>query len=277
MIELKGVKKDDGKVRIDLFPSEVIFAISSVLTFGANKYTQKFDTTWEVFWKTAPVVRQDLYILGDYVGHVTKNNLGKITLSLQNVNGKIEEIGKQIIQTEYESWLDVESKILQVEKEIVRQSGSELSENMESQKSFTKTKSLKDALSVVQLNTFTLITTIKVGNTEEYFVANTTTVLGSLEMTLKEFKKLSIISSHVGLLEITGERNWELGMKWGRVFGALMRHMWCWWGGKSPTSKSFLFGELDDETKFSHLWHAGCCIAFLITYEERMVGEDDRI
>ena len=72
------------------------------------------------------------------------------------------------------------------------------------------------------------------------------------------------------------DRNWEQGMKWGRVFGALMRHMWCWWGGKGPTTKSFLFGELDDETQFSHLWHAGCCIAFLIAYEERSIGEDDR-
>lgn len=72
------------------------------------------------------------------------------------------------------------------------------------------------------------------------------------------------------------DRNWELGMKWSRVFGALMRHLWSWWAGKGPTNKSFLFGTLDDETGYSHLWHAGCCIAFLITYEEREVGEDDR-
>jgi hypothetical protein len=72
------------------------------------------------------------------------------------------------------------------------------------------------------------------------------------------------------------ERNWEKGMKWGRCYGALMRHLWCWWGGKAPTTKSFLFGELDPETGHSHLWHAACCIAFLITYEERKIGEDDR-
>lgn len=71
-------------------------------------------------------------------------------------------------------------------------------------------------------------------------------------------------------------RNWEHGMSWSRVFGALMRHMWCWWGGAAPTTKSFLFGDLDDETGKSHLWHAGCCIAFLIAYEERSTGTDDR-
>jgi hypothetical protein len=72
------------------------------------------------------------------------------------------------------------------------------------------------------------------------------------------------------------DRNWEKGMKWSRCFGALMRHMWAWWAGKGPTTKSFLFGDLDDETGHSHLWHAACCIAFLIAYEERQTGTDDR-
>jgi hypothetical protein len=62
------------------------------------------------------------------------------------------------------------------------------------------------------------------------------------------------------------DRNWEAGMKWSRVFGALMRHMWAWWAGE----------KLDPESGRSHLWHAGCCIAFLIAYEERNVGTDDR-
>lgn len=72
-------------------------------------------------------------------------------------------------------------------------------------------------------------------------------------------------------------RNWEKGMSWGRVYGALLRHLFAWWGGKGPTTKSFLFGDLDDETKHSHLWHAACCITFLLTYEERQIGEDDRL
>lgn len=62
------------------------------------------------------------------------------------------------------------------------------------------------------------------------------------------------------------DRNWEKGMKWSRVFGALMRHMWAWWRGE----------KYDAETGYSHLWHAACCLAFLIAYEERNLGEDDR-
>ena len=72
------------------------------------------------------------------------------------------------------------------------------------------------------------------------------------------------------------ERNWEKGMSWGRVFAALMRHMWAWWAGQGPTNQSFVFGDLDPETSYSHLWHAGACIVFLITYEMRGSGSDDR-
>lgn len=62
------------------------------------------------------------------------------------------------------------------------------------------------------------------------------------------------------------DRNWEKGMKWSRVFGAMMRHMWAWWAGQ----------KLDSETGKSHLWHASCCLMFLVAYEARQTGEDDR-
>lgn len=72
-------------------------------------------------------------------------------------------------------------------------------------------------------------------------------------------------------------RNWEQGIMFGRVFGALQRHLWAWWAGRGPTTKSFLFTSLDAETSKSHLHHAACCLMFLITYEEREMSEfDDR-
>nr|WP_321525821.1 dATP/dGTP diphosphohydrolase domain-containing protein [uncultured Cohaesibacter sp.] len=74
-----------------------------------------------------------------------------------------------------------------------------------------------------------------------------------------------------------GDRNWEKGMNYSRAFAAMMRHMWAWWGGKEPTSRNFIFGTLDPETKHSHLWHAGCCLSFLIAFEDRgMTQLDDR-
>lgn len=62
------------------------------------------------------------------------------------------------------------------------------------------------------------------------------------------------------------ERNWERGMKWSRPFSAMMRHMWAWWRGE----------KVDPETGHSHLWHAACCVMFLVAYEQRGVGKDDR-
>lgn len=61
-------------------------------------------------------------------------------------------------------------------------------------------------------------------------------------------------------------RNWEKGMKWSRCFAALMRHMWAFWKGE----------DLDPETGYSHLAHAGCCILFLLAYRTRGIGNDDR-
>lgn len=61
-------------------------------------------------------------------------------------------------------------------------------------------------------------------------------------------------------------RNWEQGLNYSRVFSALQRHMWAWWAGESA----------DVESGMSHLWHASCCIAFLMAFEGRGTGEDDR-
>ena len=61
-------------------------------------------------------------------------------------------------------------------------------------------------------------------------------------------------------------RNWEKGMSWSRPFSAMMRHMWDWWRGE----------DRDPETGMSHLWHAACCLMFLMAYEQRNAGTDDR-
>lgn len=63
-----------------------------------------------------------------------------------------------------------------------------------------------------------------------------------------------------------GDRNWEKGMSWGRCFAACMRHLWAWWRGESK----------DPESGLSHLAHAACNVFFLLAYETRSVGDDDR-
>lgn len=64
-------------------------------------------------------------------------------------------------------------------------------------------------------------------------------------------------------------RNWEKGIAYGRVFGAIMRHLWKWWHGENQ----------DAETGLSHLDHAMCEIMFLSAYEKRGrngTAQDDR-
>lgn len=63
-----------------------------------------------------------------------------------------------------------------------------------------------------------------------------------------------------------GEYNWAKGMSWSRVYSALHRHLTAWWEGERS----------DPETGYSHLWHAGACAVFLIAFEIRGAGLDDR-
>lgn len=63
-----------------------------------------------------------------------------------------------------------------------------------------------------------------------------------------------------------GARNWERGMDWNRPFDALMRHMTAWWQRE----------DRDQETGTSHLANAGCCLLFLLAYEIRGIGRDNR-
>jgi len=62
------------------------------------------------------------------------------------------------------------------------------------------------------------------------------------------------------------DRDWERGTNYGRYYAAMRRHQVAWWRGEN----------LDPETGRSHLWHAACCLAFLVTYEARNIGTDDR-
>ena len=63
-----------------------------------------------------------------------------------------------------------------------------------------------------------------------------------------------------------GDRNWEQGMAWSRPYAALLRHIFAWWQGENQ----------DPDSGRPHSWHALCCMAFLVAYEQRGIGTDDR-
>lgn len=64
------------------------------------------------------------------------------------------------------------------------------------------------------------------------------------------------------------EYNWAAGngINWSRYFNATLRHLWSFWRGNN----------LDEETKRSHLAHAGACILILIEMTLLKKGIDNR-
>lgn len=63
-----------------------------------------------------------------------------------------------------------------------------------------------------------------------------------------------------------GAHNWRKGLAWSRVYNAILRHLTAFWDGENN----------DLETGKSHLWHAATELAFLIEFEEKELGNDDR-
>lgn len=62
------------------------------------------------------------------------------------------------------------------------------------------------------------------------------------------------------------EDNWAKGMSWRRMYGSLLRHLFEWSIGI----------DKDRETGLPNLAHALCCLLFLLSYQLRKVGIDDR-
>lgn len=63
-----------------------------------------------------------------------------------------------------------------------------------------------------------------------------------------------------------GDRNWERGLDYGRLYAAAQRHLLAWHAGD----------DLDPETGRSHLAHAVCCTLMLLASTMRGIGLDDR-
>lgn len=61
-------------------------------------------------------------------------------------------------------------------------------------------------------------------------------------------------------------RNWEQGIKWGKVFGSLLRHLFKFWMGE----------DYDKESGHHHLAHAICDAMFLLHYTKFKKQFDDR-
>jgi hypothetical protein len=91
------------------------------------------------------------------------------------------------------------------------------------------------------------------------------------------------------------DRNWEKGLTWGRVFAAMMRHSWKWWGGEKydraclnrecKVELPAEAGQIRDYVcatcgtggpRQHHLSSVAWCALALMEYEETHLELDDR-
>lgn len=63
-----------------------------------------------------------------------------------------------------------------------------------------------------------------------------------------------------------GENDWRKGLKWSRVFAAMMRHAWAFWRGE----------RFDSENYQHHLAAVAWCAFALMDHEETHPELDDR-
>jgi len=269
-----GTKKDEGKMPFHLIPPEALYALTTVLKFGAKKYTKEFNNEWERLLSVPCVEKIKITTALGSVEVVMKNILDKPTLSFSLNNKKMQGHGQKKTPIKLKKLHTIDTAIRWLESGTKSQSGKKDSLILGLPKRLTKFYVKRVVKYVGQENSCTLTIVTKQENSEVSYAVSATTALDSLEMIWLVLKEQLGISKPLKISE--GNRNWEKGMAWSRLFSASMRHMWCWWAGKGPSSLNFAFGSLDDETGFSHLWHALACIVFLVTYEERQIGEDDR-
>jgi hypothetical protein len=262
----EGLKYDSSKLPEHLYSPIAHKRLLEVMQYGANKYTIKFNTEWHSIFHAKNVVSLTLQLGEYFVARVMKSISGQLILNLQNDKEPIVETGIETTDRESFNISRIDSLIQNLRPEMPKLNGKTVSQNTDSLARCTNSYALQDVRYAEAPNFLTLTTVIKQGNSEVSFVVNATTVLGSLEMTLGELQKLSIISKQQTLKELTGQRNWEAGMGWSRLYAAAERHLHAWWAGESN----------DSETGLSHLAHALACLHFLNHYEHLKVGKDDR-
>mgnify|MGYP000957934659 CR=1 FL=1 len=259
----EGRKDDAGKLPYHLLAPEFLEATAAVLDFGAKKYTVEVKNEWDAILSAQSVTGVLVHTQKGSVVSVTKNTSDSPIQSLQSASVKIVETGKPEILKKSESWRNVEKLIQRLVQETNEQNTSQSLLTTVLQKQNITNVALPDALYAAEQSTCTLTIVTKLGNLEVSFAPDAITDLGFWTTVWKGLNARFNISRPQNK---TGERNWELGMSWSRPFAALMRHMWAWWRGEAA----------DPETGMSHLHHACCCLMFLVAFESRHAGQDDR-
>jgi hypothetical protein len=291
--ELKeGTKNDQGKPRWDLFPFDAAEQIVLVLNFGANKYTNYLTPG-----KLCDIIGIECNCENRTVidgGSITPRDSVETAMN-SSLDGRIPPLSKdsaRIVETGRQHIEERKPSMTQSMDGQSRENAEHCLQDKEGLLSLTsplktKTESLENkVMSAPSVNEVQekaggiWTTTTPQGKFVASCVDSATRALGSSVILSKVLEahsptcnvrkiKPTIINNQIA---ISGERNWEKGIKYGRVFGALIRHTTTWFMCKVTGQTT-----TDPETGLSHLAHAGCCILFLLAYETRkMTDFDDR-
>lgn len=289
----QGRKDDGGKLRFDLIPPDALAELVRVYTVGAAKYGRSVQlnigdmTEWVAQYVRALLprhaVRVELFTRKDFAEDAMKSNLGNQTLNTQKDKKKTEGNGQRKTQIKSENFQRQGKQTQDVASETRGQSDLGTCEN-----------------SVLILSRWTFFGRFKAGNapfanvifprsipsiltmtTEldglgDCFAVAVTEDWGCLEIALKELHERLNISKPIprfkfckGRLEIfeSGDRNWEQGISYCRIFAALMRHCWAYFRGE----------ENDPDDGLHHMAHAAWNCMTLLAYSMRgMESFDDR-
>lgn len=263
MTDEGALRFDNGKLPLHLLPPELMLEVSRVLDYGQKKYTIEYETEWDRLLDVSDVVKIEITTPKNSVVAVTKETSETLILNSQRDKDKIVGIGRSVIQTKLRNTPNVGLEIQNVVNEIKQRNGESGFQTLGLTKEFSPTTTNEVVPYVEPINSCMLIIVTKQGNLEVSFAPNTIMDSDFWETIWKDLCKQFDISKP---LNKTGSRNWEKGMDWSRVYSSLSRHLLSWWSGE----------DNDPETGLSHLSHIGCNIAFLIAYNSRGVGKDDR-
>lgn len=264
-----GVKFDKEKaVRPELIAPEIITALGEVLAYGANKYRVSVE---EKFWRAVQPVAVTLLDFVDFVVPVTIKNSNEKTQSIESDKLQMQESGVNVIKTVIENPKELEIVLdNRTQSTVYGDEKSTYSLDTVSAQILLTDSWQKVVEFAKAQKTFTLTTTTKQGDLEEYCAVSTTTVLDSLETTLRVLRPHLITSATQNtrfLYDQIGAGNWALGMEWSRVYGAMLRHLNAWASGE----------DIDEESKLRHLAHASFGMMVLLAYSKRGIGIDDRV
>lgn len=257
---------DTGKGRYDLISPFALRRMALHYENGSRKYTRIVEINKEELLSAvekelekslrAECVVSINYIAKECVEVAMKNSCAQEIWNMHHDNEITQTTGEESIQNGSEMQIEGEGKTQFVETEIERPRENHGSEKSVLQKRHIKAY-LKNKIINVQsvedlstmLEQFILTMTIKQEMQEDCYVVGATTDLECLKNLLVLCKKLSPTfaiqqQQNSYILTISGDRNWEKGMKFSRYVNSALRHMW-----------KFVMGMNDEDHLAAAAWN----------------------